>query len=426
MVVGEALVRCRSALLVVSSLSLLVLVAPGCNTSTCSGPLCLGTGPGRDAGTSDSIDPLPCARPNPDPACGNSCKKDEECSTGFYCGASNTCTADCNASGLRCATTSRCNERGQCVHKQTGCADIAVTLAPVVPNVMLLVDQSGSMTGDFGRINGNTVDRWQAVHYALTDATVGAVTKLQDRVRFGATLYHSVDGNKNGAQCPILAKSPGTPVGQPVLNNRAAIDKLFTDNKPVQDTPTAESVDAVVADLKSWSKSSPDDPSPNIIILATDGDPDNCADPDAHNAASQKLSETAVQNAFAAGITTYVLSVGSDVSTGHLEKLANAGVGKALTPKSAPFFRGNDPNELVAAFSKIIGGVRTCTFTLSGAVTDGGAGTVLLNGKGLNYQTDWKLVDQRTMELLGAACQKFLSEPSVTLEARFPCGTVIN
>ncbi|MCA9669312.1 MAG: VWA domain-containing protein [Myxococcales bacterium] len=405
----------------------LLLAPAGCNKDNCS---FIGgcTANSDDAGTAKGdggVSPLPCSGPNPDPACKDTCSKDEDCKSGFYCGGTGVCTADCNADGKRCAATSRCNERGLCVNAQTGCPDVAVSLAPVVPNVMLVIDQSGSMTDNFGRINNQRVNRWEAVHYALTDQTEGIVSKLQDRVRFGATLYHSEGGNQGG-QCPILAKSPGTPAGQPVLNNRNAIDQLFTNNSPNRDTPTAESINAVVADLQSWSKSSPDDPSPNIIVLATDGDPDNCTDADAHNAASQQMSETAVQNAFSAGITTYVLSVGSDVTVSHLEKLANAGVGKTLTPADAPFYRGNDPQQLIDAFSKIIGGVRTCSFTLSGAVTDAASGTVLLDGQKLTYKTDWELTDQRTMKLLGQACQTFLDKASVTLEARFPCGTVIN
>jgi hypothetical protein len=290
---------------------------------------------------------------------------------------------------------------------------------------MLLIDQSASMDDPFGRIDGNSVDRWQAVRYALTDAKDGAVTKLQKRVRFGATLYHSKGGSAGG-QCPILKRSPGSPPGQPKLGIRGAIDKLMADNKPVKDTPTAEAIDAVVADMKAWMQD-PDDKGLKVLLIATDGDPDTCEKPDDHDARAQELSERAVQAAFSAGIRSFVLSVGADVSQQHLEKLANAGVGKPLTPPDAPFYRGNSPAELVRAFDEIMGRVRSCTFTLDGEVEDQykKSGTVKLNGDVLQQDVDWELKDRSTIELLGDACQTFLSSATVTLEASFPCGAIV-
>src|SRR5262245_63952803 len=42
------------------------------------------------------------------------------------------------------------------------CADVHVTVAPVVPTLVLLIDQSGSMTEDFGEL-----ERWDAVYRTL-------------------------------------------------------------------------------------------------------------------------------------------------------------------------------------------------------------------------------------------------------------------
>jgi hypothetical protein len=297
----------------------------------------------------------------------------------------------------------------------------------VIPEVMLLIDQSGSMTDPFGEIDGNSVTRWEAVRYALADPTVGAVAKLQDKVRFGATLYHSTGGNAGGP-CPILTRSAGTPPGQPKLDNLQAIDDLLKDNQPTQDTPTAESIDEVTADMVQWTGGPDAEPGPRVLLLATDGNPDNCEDSDAHDQASQQMSETAVQKANQAGIQTHVLSVGADVSEAHLEKLANAGVGKPLTPPDEPFYRGNDPAELVAAFDKIIHGVRTCRFILDAEVEPmyETAGKVTLNGEVLEQGTDWVLVDSSTIELKGDACQTVLDAANVDLQASFPCGAVID
>jgi hypothetical protein len=258
----------------------------------------------------------------------------------------------------------------------------------------------------------------------LTDPTDGAVTALQDEVRFAATTYHSVNGNRGGT-CPILARSAGMPAGEPKLGNRDAIDDLLRNNAPTEDTPTAESVREVAAGLLPYRSDIDGVLSPLVLLLATDGNPDNCEDPDAHNLQSQQMSESAVQEAFTAGVTTYALSVGSDVSDTHLAKLANAGVGKPLDPPDAPFFRGNDPAELVAAIRQIVYGVRSCTFTLSGRVVNPATGTVVMDAMTLAYGTDWTLSGETTLELLGEACERFLNDDTVSLTATFACGGVV-
>jgi hypothetical protein len=369
----------------------------------------------------------PCERTD----CGRSCTQDSDCDSKTYCNASGACTADCTPGGNQCTAGTVCTFRGRCVAPPPedggNCPSVVVDVKPVVPLVQLLIDQSGSMTAQFGTVNGQALDRWQAVRYALTNQTAGAVTKLQDRVRFGATLYYSRGGNRNGATCPLLTRSTGMPAGLPQLNNRAAIDALLANNKPDSDTPTAESVDATARDIAEYAKSVPAG-TPRVLILATDGDPDTCPDPDSNgSAASQALSEKAVQNAYAAGVRTYVLSVGPDASRPHLRKLANAGAGKPLTPDSEAFYQGNNPAELVNAFGTILRGVRTCTFMLNGDVSGEGVAQakVTLNGKALAYGTDWTLMGSRTLVLQGGSCDTFKAAETATLSAEFPCGTVL-
>lgn len=341
------------------------------------------------------------------------CNAGGSCPFGQYCGDTGSCTADCLIGSDDCGDGFDCGTDGRCFELGDGpdCPDVAVNLEPQTPTVFLLVDQSGSMTANFG----GGFDRYEAVRDALTNPSTGVVTTMGDRVTFGASLYMSVGGDAGGA-CPRL-----TTVA-PAAATLADIDQLFEDNAPTSDTPTAESVAATAAALAGVT-------GPKVIVLATDGDPDTCADADSNGQdASKALSEQAVADAFGADIQTFVLSVGDQVTESHLQRMANAGVGEDIDTGTAPFYVANNPAELGAAFNDIILGVRSCSITLDQPVDPFrvGEGTVTLNGRDLEFGTDWELDGDTTIELLGAACDELLNTDEVELSASFPCGIVVD
>lgn len=369
----------------------------------------------------------PCERRHPDELCGADCLLDQDCGPDLYCGPENTCIADCAPGGGHCPGGFICGAHGRCIGEPgdggfsdgsdwdaESCGDITVDLELVIPIVVLLIDQSGSMTSNFGGVS-----RWAAVREALVNDTDGVVTVLQDRVMFGATLYTS-NGGFDGGQCPILTRE------QPDMNNHPDIQDLLDNNSPSGDTPTGESIEEVVPDLLSVPVDPDSIPPPLVIVLCTDGEPDTCTVPNPQNGQPEALA--GVQNAYTQGVETFVLSVGSGVSDDHLQDMANAGVGKPLNdPDPAPFYVANSQTEMVDAFDEIIRGTRECVFTVNGTVDLDLAsqGDVRLNGQSLVYGTEWQMVDEHTLELLGDACDTFLNEDSVSLSATFPCGSVV-
>ncbi len=333
--------------------------------------------------------------------CGQDCGSDDACPAGQYCTLGSKCSADC-APGQGCGAGETCDARGRCVADplwaeagvgdvtaSDACPNVTVTFEKTIPTVVLLVDQSGSMEEDFG---GDS--RWDVARRALVGSD-GIVKVLEKEVRFGLALYTSKNGSAGG-KCPLLTEV------NVAMSNYAAIKAVYDDAEPVSETPTGESIAAVANKLAD-----PKIPGPKYLVLATDGEPDTCAEPNPQN--GQEESIAAAQAAYAKGIQTFVVSVGEGtVSAKHLQELANAGQGLAPAGATkAKYYVGADAKSLKAAFDAIVSGVRSCTFKLNAKVTDPEAGTVTLDGSKLAYgdPNGWKLSSDGTqVELVGSAC----------------------
>lgn len=288
------------------------------------------------------------------------------------------------------------------------CVDVQVQVEPIIPTLVLLVDQSGSMTSNF-----DGQERWDAVYETLMDPADGVVASLESSVRFGLTLYTSNNGFEGG-ECPILTTV------DPALDNHAAIDAEFSAADPGNETPTGESLAAVAQQLAAF----PED-GPKGIVLATDGEPDTCAQPNPQNGQQESLD--AAEQAFDLGITTFIISVGNEVGANHLQEMANVGVGKPPDdPMPAPYYQALDAQQLVDAFDEIIGSFVSCELLVDGIVDLGQAcdGTVLLDGVELECGVDYELPDQSTLVLLGDACTTLQDGGNHSVDASWPCGAV--
>jgi hypothetical protein len=222
-----------------------------------------------------------------------------------------------------------------------------------------------------------------------------------------------MDGNEGG-QCPMLTSVP------PALNNYAAIDAVYGPEQPIDETPTGESLAAVAMDLAAFAE-----PGPKGIVLATDGQPDTCAEPNPQNGEPESLQ--AAQDAYAMGIETFILSVGPDVAQNHLQEMAN--VGKGLAPDAAnpaPYWQALDPQQLVDAFNEIVGSFVSCNLAVDGIVdlSQYCEGTVTIDGNVLECDVDWTMPDESTLVLLGDACATLQDGGEHSVAATWPCGAV--
>jgi hypothetical protein len=313
------------------------------------------------------------------------------------------------------------------------CAATSVELSTEIPNVLLLVDRSGSMSEALEA----GVSRWSSLRTSLIDPTTGLVPSVDGSVNLGLALYTGPDRGVVGLEstatepdpdfvetevCPYLVQVPVA------ANNGAAIEAAYLPQeirpRSLGQTPTGESLEAVVPALTGLDAAL--FPGRKVIVLATDGEPDLCADGNEEEGGRER-SVAAVEAAFMAGITTFVISVGNNVGETHLRELANLGQGFPLDDPMDRFYRAADTDSLAQAFEDIVNGVRSCTFTLDGMVTgDGHEGSVTVDGVAVvqNDPNGWRLNGPSEVELLGTSCD-LVKMGDHSIDVSFPCGVVI-
>lgn len=259
--------------------------------------------------------------------CDALCLSDETCGNGYrdpgeVCDDGNTWKDDCSAD---CSVNRLCGNAN-------------------VPTIHFLIDHSGSM--DMAYLGQPRID---VVREALFDSG-GVMDRLNAQVRLGASLFTNYAGE---SQCPYLTSVT------PALNNFDAVDDNLRSDLDVdslgQDDATAEALEAVAAAFPDGCNER------RIIVLVTDGQPDTCEVPENFTPVDQAIArervELAAQRVFdELEIEVFVFSVGLDESLPHLQRLANAGIGKAFNdPVPAPLYQAMDPEVL---YQGLLGTVR--------------------------------------------------------------------
>jgi len=328
-------------------------------------------------------------------------------------------------------------------------ADLSTSLR--TPDILFVIDGSGSMCEQFG---GST--RWQALRSALLDPAMGLIYELQASAWFGMVLYDGTIDDflaLESAATPGASPSPvcaamylGGPRAQgtcpqlievPImLNNAMAIDMAYPATELGGSTPTDQAMTRAVDLMLGMQNNDPDgNPHPQYIILATDGQPNSICvgdlSPVSDGTAEEQAVIAEVDRARAAGITTFVISTaGNDQNLqAHLEEVADHG--NPMDPDARAFSPMN-PQELAATLAALLGGAIGCDVVLNGKVTLGQEckGTVTFNGTDLPCcmggsaacTTGWQMKDESTVELVGDSCVNFLLAAQGMLHATFPCG----
>ena len=275
------------------------------------------------------------------------------------------------------------------------CGGQEFKLERVPPNVMLVLDRSGSMNGTISA--SSTTPKWTDLKVALQSL----VTTYDAQMRLGVSIYSSDGDCGPGDITPLAAANGATVISE--LNAKG----------PSGNTPTAATLDKV------RTQGQLNDPSrDNVVVLATDGIP-NCPDVDVAGKITALYNSTP-------SVRTYVIGVGDGTATDPTLLSAWADAGHTALPGATKYYQTNSPAELKAAFDGIAVGIVSCSFKLGSAAPDPSQLYVFSNSQPVpadavnGYSYDPGIP---SVVLHGAACDALKNTPSTKIQVVYGCPT---
>jgi hypothetical protein len=279
---------------------------------------------------------------------------------------------------------------------------ITVTQTVKKPDMLLVVDKSGSMKDPLG---GGTTSKMDVMKQAMATVLPGE----NANINFGLSTYPPDDAC--GAGQVISGIAP---------NNAANVVSLINAVLPKGSTPTHLSLDSARAYFGTIAVN----PDGRYVLLATDGLP-NCNG--ASDNPSNALTIAAAKALAQVGIKTFVIGFG-DVAVADpafLKQLAQAG-------GTTDFFAANSPQQLQQALTQISGTVTqaSCSFELASAPQDPAKLGVTLDGTAVPrdpaHQTGWDY-DPATNSITfyGATCASIQNGTGANVGVDYGCGSVI-
>jgi hypothetical protein len=336
-------------------------------------------------------------------ACGDSGSNgDGAGSGGGTAGTNSGGTAGSNGSNGTAGTSSGGGGNGT----PSVCDGFTVNAAPTTPDMLIVLDRSGSM-------KRQGVNRWDPSVSAVRAAT----SMLEDRIRFGLMMFPR---GGRGASC-----EPGE-IDVPVAIESAdeIDDSLNRAGAPSGGTPTGETLEAAFEALDPTATSPDQVIPPKFVLLVTDGQPtcpagDGMAEPPEQ--ADIDLTTDALDALLAADVKTYVIGYDTKNDAAFSSLMDSfASHGGTGTHRAV-----EDEATLLAELEKIAGEAISCSYQLDMEPENPSFVRVTLDGMQLNLNdpNGWS-IDGRVITLLGSACALLKDGGDHFLDVKVECSQV--
>lgn len=358
------------------------------------------TGDGTD---STAGDPTSAPTSTTSPTGGPECLEDADCPEGQECaGFSGQCVAigycivdeDCDG-GQEC-------QDGMCViGGDCGAQEFALT--KVVPNVMIVLDRSGSMEGD---VQDSDKNRWEVAK----DAIFKLVTTFNEEIRFGLVTYSACVGN--GCSAGEIVVPVADLAGGAIQQFLADKGNSYLCDSGDPETSTGNTLKALVGQPQVQ-----DPTRANAVLLITDGNESGeCQDNTNGPAAAAELFGQAIS------VPTYAVGFADGILGSLAEIATNGGTGMP--------YNANNPASLEAALDAIAGAVVSCTFELDSPPDDPSEIYVffedMVPGVPNDPNNGWTYdPNNNTITFHGAACEALKSGGVVDVDVVFGCDVPI-
>ncbi len=300
-----------------------------------------------------------------------------------------------------------------------GCAattPVATTIIGDPPDMLLTVDISGSMcTPLIDTFPPSMTTKLSIMKAALTSL----VTEMEARINFGLMLFPGDGACGAGTVRNPIASRNATAINATV--NGLSSDFFGCAFANTGATPTHTSLDAA----RAYYGTVPVNPIGRYVLLATDGLP-NCGPELPDGGTEETVEETiaAIAALRAAGINTYILGFGADLSgsDGTLRQMAEAG--GTTTP-----FNARSAAELSTALDAIAAAIipPSCVVELSGPTRDPLLFQVRFDGGALiprdeSHASGWDYdAGSNTITFYGAECTAVESGSVASVDVDFGC-----
>lgn len=236
---------------------------------------------------------------------------------------------------------------------------VGTTIIGDPPDMLLTVDISGSMCTPLIDTFPPSMETKLGIMKVALDDLVGA---YEARINFGLMLFPGDNACGAGTVRNEIAPDNAGPIRSTL--GGLTVDFLGCAFAHAGATPTHTTVDAA----RSYYATRPVNPIGRYALLATDGLP-NCGPPLPDGGTEETVDETvaAIEALRAAGITTYVLGFGADLTGGGDALMRMAVAGGTATPFSA-----RSADELERALDMIAAEIipPSCTVELDGPPRD--------------------------------------------------------